>query len=271
MDEESRLYFKEANNYYLNTQYLHAERIYRDLLVRFPGDFAIHYNLGNTYFKLYLAHRNGTNVGFLARSVYHYETARSLDPGNVDVEHNLNYIRRFLVDEVAASQGENDGFLRWIEGKGIRFRFTAGVISAISAFCLGLVILARTGVLELSRRRWFRSLGWAGLGLFGFSHLVYFSLFFLVKWSKGDPVGVVAEAQVEIYSEPREDGAVSFRLHEGTRVRIAEGTERWFRIYLPNGWKGWIKRKNLFEVKTIEGEKERKIEFSGSEMSESEI
>ena len=54
---------------------------------------------------------------------------------------------------------------------------------------------------------------------------------------------VIFKPSIDLMSEPTENSSVSFVLHEGTKVKIIDETELWYRIRFGNGKIGWLQKK----------------------------
>ena len=79
----------EADSAYINEEYDKAIVIYESLLQEGESG-EIYYNLGNAYFK----------QDELGRAILNYERALLLQPGNADVNANLDIARAKTVDKI---------------------------------------------------------------------------------------------------------------------------------------------------------------------------
>ena len=77
--------FKRANEYYAAKRYDGAIDRYHDVLRKGVESSVVFYNLGNAYFK----------NGDLGHAVLYYMKARRLNPSDEDIQHNLEFARRF--------------------------------------------------------------------------------------------------------------------------------------------------------------------------------
>ncbi|MFH1755787.1 MAG: SH3 domain-containing protein, partial [Candidatus Latescibacterota bacterium] len=59
---------------------------------------------------------------------------------------------------------------------------------------------------------------------------------------------VVVEAEAAVYSGPMEDATLQFKIHEGTRVRVAVRQPGWIQIELPGALSGWIKQQTIEDI-----------------------
>lgn len=95
---EANKLFSQANKLSLSDPAKSTAQ-YREALLRYDAlleedeSSHLHYNIGNTQFRL------GDN----GRAIYHYQKALALDPLNEDLQHNLNYVRTLVVDDYKLS------------------------------------------------------------------------------------------------------------------------------------------------------------------------
>ncbi len=83
-----------GNALYESGDYAGAVAEYEKVLLYEMRNGAVHYNLGNAWFKL---DRPGP-------AILHYERALRLDPGDVDAARNLAYARSRIIDRVTEDQ-----------------------------------------------------------------------------------------------------------------------------------------------------------------------
>ena len=55
-----------------------------------------------------------------------------------------------------------------------------------------------------------------------------------------DRQAIIFSPTVTVVSEPTESANQLFVIHEGTKVKIIEESEQWYRISLPDGNDGWM-------------------------------
>ena len=223
--------FEAANNLYSDGDYEEAVAKYEQILEQGETSAELHYNLGNSYYKL----------SRIAPSIYHYEKALQLDPGNEDARNNLTFAKTMAID--ALGEEESGGF--W----GIFDRSTS-VFSAAGWAWLAIICMLIFIVLFLlyyfNRRTMIKRLMFIG------------SMFFLVLAVSSVVIGflkqdlqqesnfaIVFSEEVEVKSEPSVRAGEAFLLHEGAKVKITENFQEWVEIELPNGSQGWIQENDL--------------------------
>jgi tetratricopeptide (TPR) repeat protein len=215
--------FKEANTVYQSEDYLLAITLYDSILKSDKESMALHYNLGNAYFK----------EGNIGKSILHYEKALRLKPQDEEILHNLGIARQKTVD-----------------------RFEDVPENLFQASRLAIIRL-------LSPDHWARlalfSLLLASLGLASYLFSSYLRIGFItilaglsisllsiiMAWShenylKNNQEAILLEDSSYVKSGPSENADDVFILHEGTKALRLEQFENWSKIKLPDGKLGWL-------------------------------
>jgi tetratricopeptide (TPR) repeat protein len=215
--------FKEANTVYQSEDYLLAITLYDSILKSDKESMALHYNLGNAYFK----------EGNIGKSILHYEKALRLKPQDEEILHNLGIARQKTVD-----------------------RFEDVPENLFQASRLAIIRL-------LSPDHWARlalfSLLLASLGLASYLFSSYLRIGFItilaglsisllsiiMAWShenylKNNQEVILLEDSSYVKSGPSENADDVFILHEGTKALRLEQFENWSKIKLPDGKLGWL-------------------------------
>jgi tetratricopeptide (TPR) repeat protein len=215
--------FKEANTVYQSEDYLLAITLYDSILKSDKESMALHYNLGNAYFK----------EGNIGKSILHYEKALRLKPQDEEILHNLGIARQKTVD-----------------------RFEEVSENLFQASRLAIIRL-------LSPDHWARlalfSLLLASLGLASYLFSSYLRIGFItilaglsisllsiiMAWShenylKNNQEVILLEDSSYVKSGPSENADDVFILHEGTKALRLEQFENWSKIKLPDGKLGWL-------------------------------
>lgn len=223
--------FGRANQAYADADYEEAVRLYSDILNNGETSAALHYNLANAHYKL----------NHVAPSIYHYEKALKLAPGDKDVENNLEFARQMAID--AIEEPSEDGFY------GIFSKFSSvfspnvwawmGIIGMLifvvfflGYYFSGKVLFKRiffiTGLIFL-----FLSITATAIGLMSQNLL------------ENRSYAIVFAEEAEVKSEPNTRSSEVFMLHEGAKVKVTEDFQGWLEIELPNGTQGWMLAKEL--------------------------
>lgn len=223
--------FEAANKAYAAGNYEEAITQYEQIIENGQTSAALHYNLANSYYKL-------NNV---APSIYHYEKALQLQPGDEDVRNNLNFARNMAID--AIGEEEQAGF------RGIFDTSTAAFSASgwgwVAIFCM-FVFVVFFLVYYFSNKTLVKRLLFIG------------AMFFLVmaissavvaatkqSFDEESNYAIVFSEEVQIKNEPSPRAEDAFLLHEGAKVKITENFQDWVEIALPNGSRGWLEEDNL--------------------------
>jgi len=220
-----------GNQLYESGDYAGAAAEYEKVLDYGLRNAAVHYNLGNAWFKL---DRPG-------RAILHYERALRLDPGDADARRNLAFVRGRIIDRVEEA-GENI-YLRLL----LRFRDALTPDQAAFIF-LGAWLL-------FSAALFVRLTGNGAHGGTARGRVVFYTALFalLVMAAAGLQYGlhwrhitdhtaaIVTAEKVDVTSAPASDAKLVTPVHEGLKVRIIEAREGWLRITIPGvGLGGWV-------------------------------
>ena len=219
--------FERGNQLYQEGDFLGAVEAYETVLSAGFEGAALHYNLGNAYFK----------VGDLGRSILEWERALVRAPGDPDATANLELARSLTVDAVNPLPrfwllSVWSGWTRWLP-------------RSVLILVVGAAWLL-TGA-SLVTRIWSRSpdikwaTGWVALA--SAAVVIVFGINLLVReLGIGQPErAVVLEAAVQVRAAPAEDDDLTlFEIHEGTRVRVEQRTGTWVEVILDDGKVGWV-------------------------------
>lgn len=218
--------FQEANSQYQKEAYSSAIELYKNIVEQGLESVELYYNLGNAYYK--------TNQ--MAEAIYYYEKALLLNPSYQDVQVNLAFANRSIIDsikEIPKSNFEkiNDTVLSL-------FSYNAWAKIAVTLFLISGLI-------------------WM---LFFFSvqpgvKKIYFTLAIVISVSslltlavtvqqyhhvKNTVYAIVFKDEVEVKNAPRKSALDTFKLHEGTKVKILDKVGDWHKIKIADGQVGWL-------------------------------
>jgi len=227
--------FERGNQLYQDGDFAGAVDAYE--AVRSAGfeSAALHYNLGNAYFK----------SGELGRSILEWERARALAPGDADAQANLDLARSLTQDVV-------EPLPRFWLLSAVSWWLRLLPRSVLLALVGGAWLAAGVGVVAriLTRspdvRRWAGWLAVAGAGV-----VAVFGTNLMVRElgiDRPDRAVILADA-VPVRSAPADqDDLTLFEIHEGTRVRIEERTGEWAEVVLDDGKVGWVRGDVMEEI-----------------------
>lgn len=223
--------FDEANSAYQNGEYEVAVSKYEEILDNGETSAELYFNLGNAYYKL----------NKVAPSIYNYEKALQLKPGDEDIQNNIEFARNMAIDDIEEVQ--KNGIDRWINDLISVFSFSTWAILAIVfsiLFVLFFLWYYFSG--RPLRKRIFFGMAMACI-LFCVISTVF--AFQQRAYIEDNQYAIVFSEEAEVRDEPNLRGDSSFELHEGTKARVLENYQEWSRIELANGAQGWMKTEDL--------------------------
>lgn len=223
--------FNEANEAYADGNYKEAVNAYNQILENGEVSVAVHYNLGNSYYKL----------NQIAPSIYHYEKALQLKPDDADVKNNLEFARNMAIDAIEGP--EEEGFTEFFTASTAILSATGwGWLAIFSMF----VFVAFFMAYYFSRKALFKRIFFVS------------GMFFLLLGLTSAVIGnikqnilenlsfaIVFSEEVQVKSEPNIRSSEVFTLHEGAKVKLTEDFQDWYEIELPNGSQGWMPKDDL--------------------------
>lgn len=184
------------------------------------------YNMGNAYFRLKK----------VPEAILYYERALRLDPGNEDIEFNLNVANLRTVDKI---EPVPRFFLdEWLES--IRVSFGSGAWAAIMTIFIWAGFASLAGFLLF----WLPTTKKALFAVMAISFIIAgVSLWFSISQHTDETTrdkAIIFAPNVYVKSSPDEKGTDLFILHEGTKVRLTDAVGDWNEIRLANGNVGWL-------------------------------
>jgi len=213
-----------GNALYEEERYQEALETYHLALSYGIENEVLHYNLGNTYFRL----------GMLGHAVLEYERAQLLAPGDDDIRANLEFARAHASDAPPPpAEGPVAMVASWLRQPSINGSAAIALIAyLIAALLFGLALV---------RRRFGHSLVW-GLGVLALLLAVPPALVVATQGSarETDARAVVLVERVECRSGPGESNPVLFAVHEAATVEIVDERSDWSRITMADGINGWL-------------------------------
>lgn len=224
--------FEEANRLYEEARYELAAEAYQELARQRPYSAALHYNLGNAYF------RQGA-PGSLGRAIASYWRAFELDPRDGDVRHNLDFALQ-RAGESLIPPGVPKALFAAFQALSRRELAALQWLGLWAALLLGSLHLLRED-LRGRLRPWLTSAvaAWACCAAWWGLRSAY---------DIPSPAVVVAP-EAEVRSGPGRNFPVSFKVPEGRRVSRLDGEDGWVEIgVLKEGLKGWIEARDLEEI-----------------------
>ncbi|MCX6240392.1 MAG: tetratricopeptide repeat protein [Bacteroidetes bacterium] len=231
---ENQLLIAKGNTAYSSGKYQEAIVTYSSLVSQGLESTELFYNLGNSYFKL----------NDIPHAILWYERAKRLDPGNEDVNFNLNVANSRITDKIEPLP---EFFVkRWLKLVSDLFPMDtwaiAGVAFLIASLFMFLLYLA-------SRVLLIRKLGF----WLGFSTLLLSVVFLFFAWGsyrsmKSDQSAIIINPTVTVKSSPDEKSTDIFVIHEGCKVQIVDHIGNWYEIRIVNGSVGWVEQDKFEKI-----------------------
>lgn len=222
-----------ANQSYTNHQYEAARALYEDLLLRGYSSSDLHYNTGNTYFRL-------NQIG---KAILHYEKAIKLNPHNQDAHFNLKIANLKVASKIVPM---SEFFLvKW--GKAILqiFEFDSWAIAQI---IFGFIMLIALCLYLFNSSSSMQKFGFY-TGVLSLGLMVLCGIF---AWGEKSSLhahhyGIILADSYSLRSEPSEKSKEILTVKEGVKFVRLETIGRWNQIQLSDGNIGWIE-KSAFEM-----------------------
>ena len=220
-------FYQRGNQLYQDGDFDGAIEAYLAVLQAGFENADLHYNLGNAYFK----------AGKLGPSILSYERAIRLDPRDPDIQANLDLARSLTADAVEPLPrfwvlSALEWWVDLLPRGGLLLLVI--LLYFAGAAGLGLRILSRPS----GPRRfgtWVAAAAGPALLLFGATFLAREGILGRTDW------GIIMAEEVAVQSAPATEADLTlFRLHEGTRVRVDQRTEKWTEVVLEDGKVGWV-------------------------------
>ncbi len=228
---EARRLFEQANEEYAAGRWEEAERLYRQILSRGVEAAAIHFNLGNALYR----------QGRLGPAILEQEKASALDPGDPDVEANLDFLRSLTADKSAVGGARTTGaFLETL------LRLTTPDQDAILFASFFVLAGALTGWMIVTTSRRARRIAGRALLPCLLPLMVFGTALAGKLYDERSRIdGIVLEPRLDVRSGPDEDGTVLFTVHEGLKVNLRARQGGWAQVSLQNGLSGWVPTSSL--------------------------
>jgi len=213
--------FQSGNASFDSGNYQEAINKYEGLLKEDPSSGAVHYNLGNAYYR---------NKQF-GHALFQFRQAESLLPRDPDVRFNIGYTRKHVVDKLEDKRTWNPSeFIPITERESLLFLIAASLL-----FWSGMLVLV------FRNRSWLVAANRVSMAI-----LVIALVIVIVKGLGSDSFGVVTAPETGVFSASGKDSTLLFTLHEGTEFTVAEfWNGDWIKIQLADGKRGWVKRQDI--------------------------
>lgn len=217
--------FDKATAAYNEGNYEEAVLLYSQILESGKHSAALYFNLGNAHYK----------QNQIAPSIYYYEKALLLKPGDPEILNNLAYARNMTLDDISPiPEPDLERLYHWV-----LFSFSMNTWAYVGIFFMLVFVGAYLFFLGSGRpnrkRAGLISSGIAlALALFcsGFAYLRYRTYMETLP-------AIIFKREITVRSEPNSQSSPVFLLHEGTKVQVRDSLDIWLKIQLADGQTGW--------------------------------
>src|SRR5699024_7368733 len=194
----------------------------------------VYFNLANAYYK----------TDAVAPSIYYYNKALQLSPGDKAIQTNLEFAKKRTVDVI--EEAPKTGLSEFVDNLIATFSYEAwAVLAIVFAFLFAGFGLWYYFTRKSNRKRFFFVLSVLAL-LVAISSVAF--AYQQVDVQKNKDYAIVFATQVGIHTEPNHNSTQAFVLHEGTKVKILEQFNGYAKIKLADGAKGWLKTTAIKEL-----------------------
>jgi tetratricopeptide (TPR) repeat protein len=228
---QSNALFEKANAAYNNGNYPEAVSRYNEVLKNGEESAELYFNLANAHYKL----------NHIGESIYNYEKALLLDPGDKSIKNNLGFAQNMVIDDI--KEVPKSGLSNFINNMISVFSFNGWAWIAI----VGIAVFATLFLLYYfsiasKLKRVFFTVSITAL-IITFISLIF--AFHLKNVTQNNTYAIVFSEEVPVRNEPNLRGNELFLLHEGTKVQILNTFQDWVQLELVNGSKGWMDKSSI--------------------------
>ncbi|MDM9631238.1 tetratricopeptide repeat protein [Robiginitalea aurantiaca] len=217
--------FDKATASYNQGNYEEAIGFYEQILSNGEHSAALYFNMGNAHYK----------QNEVAPSIYYYEKALLLKPGDTEILNNLAYARNMTLDDISPLPEPDLERLY----KGILNSFSMNTWAFLGIFLMFLFVgmyLFFLGSDRPNRKR--IGLISSGIALMLALFCTAFSYLRYRAYQESQPA-IIFNREITVRSEPNRDSSPVFLLHEGTKVQVKDSLDVWLKIELADGQTGW--------------------------------
>jgi tetratricopeptide (TPR) repeat protein len=223
--------FQEANTAYNEGNYSEAINNYEGILENGETSAELYYNLGNAHYKL----------SHIAPSVYYYEKALQLNPGDSDIKNNLEFAQRMLIDEI--EEVPKTGLSKIINKLISVLSFNGWAWTAVVGSSLFAAFFLLYYFSNSSRqKRLFFTTSIIAL-IIMLSALIF--AFQQQEYHKNSQFAIIFSEEATIRNEPTLRSKEFLTLHEGTKVKVLETFQNWIKFELSNEIQGWMDKSDV--------------------------
>ena len=226
--------FLKANEFYKKANYKEAAAIYQQMANGGYQSSPLYYNLGNAYYK----------TGDIALAILYYEKAKKLNPGDEDINSNIQLANLKTTDK---TEEIPEFFIsKWWHAIILAFSVNTlalfSVVFILAAFLI-LILYRFSNAIVVKKVSFYAAMV---LLLLGICTILIANR--QVKYFEAHHQAIVFNSTVTIKSAPSNSSKNLFVLHEGSKVNILDKSGNWAKISLANGTEGWIGSADIREI-----------------------
>ncbi|QIE60029.1 tetratricopeptide repeat protein [Rasiella rasia] len=226
--------FEQGKEHYKNDKFQEAINSWEKVLANGKHSSSLYFNLANANYKL-------NKVG---PSIFYYEKALQLAPGDADIKTNLKFAENARIDAIEPLP--KTIFSKWYHAIASLFTYNGWAkLAVMASIFFVLLFLSYWFIVAEGKKRLFFTTAMLSLGLLVVSTIMAFQTY--ADATKDKPAIVFAESS-EARAEPKMGSEVAFVLHEGTKVQIISEEDAWVRVLLVNGKDGWIPSSDIKQL-----------------------
>lgn len=222
--------FKDANELYDSGQYDSSLTLYRSIEELGMVSPELFQNMGTAAYKLEM----------VPDAVFYFEKGLKLDPGNEDLKHNLEIANKKITDrsETVTRTGIGDWLSNALGGNPDLWATFAIIASVIGAVLVIMYLFLKVSIIKK-------------FGIYaGGTSWVLAALFTIIAFlqfnsANDGEYGILFEPSIEVRNDPSEAASTAFVLHEGSKLKILDQNEHWFKVSFGKSKVGWLPKKSL--------------------------
>lgn len=222
--------FKAGNDAYDNQQYDSSLTIYQSILDQGVSSPELYKNMGTAAYKL----------DQVPEAVYFFEKGLKMSPGDADLIHNLQLANERIIDK--SPENNNAGISGWLSHALGGTADSWAILSVIAAILGGVLLLIYLFMASKTLKR---------LGIIGGISLWVITLIFIsisylqFSVASSDDYGILFEPSIEVRNDPSDAASIAFVLHEGSKLRILDANENWYKISFGEEKVGWLPKESI--------------------------
>ncbi|MGL1933776.1 MAG: tetratricopeptide repeat protein [Fibrobacterales bacterium] len=221
-------YYSKGIEAYESDKYAQAVQFFESCTNEGVDSWVLYYNLGNAWYR----------QAKLGKAILYYEKSLLLNPGEPDVEANLEFARALIQDkqeEVLTGAGILTKWYRYMTMNTSHF-----VVIAL-LFLLFVTIAAVLLIRGPARFTLYPVI----IGIVFLLVVVGISISFRMYQINSLSHGVLLTDGTSVLSEPRKSSEILFEIHEGATFEIIEANKSWLSINLGAGKMGYIQSEGV--------------------------